>query len=74
MYPVKTDGENIFISMKGVQSGGSAEIVFSGKANPGVTAADVNVEEVTSWLRLCLFYLMNAIWNQMSLTTTKVEG
>ncbi|XP_073099339.1 uncharacterized protein [Elaeis guineensis] len=45
VYPVKTDGENIFISMKGVQSGGSAEIVFSGKANPGVTAADVNVEE-----------------------------
>ncbi|EHA8587046.1 hypothetical protein COCNU_scaffold001336G000090 [Cocos nucifera] len=46
VYPVKTDAENIFISMKGVQSEGSAEIVFSGKANPGVTASDVNVEEV----------------------------
>lgn len=47
VYPVKTDGENIYISMKGgVQSGGSAEIVFSGRANPGVTASDVNVEEV----------------------------
>ncbi|XP_038989517.1 uncharacterized protein LOC103704768 [Phoenix dactylifera] len=46
VYPAKTDGENIYISMKGVQAGGSAEIVFSGKANPGLTASDVNVEEV----------------------------
>ncbi|OIT29897.1 PREDICTED: uncharacterized protein LOC109210743 [Nicotiana attenuata] len=47
VYPVKTDNENIYISMRG---GGkvdlSAEIVFSGKAQPGVTASDVNVDEV----------------------------
>ncbi|XP_030501976.2 uncharacterized protein LOC115717164 [Cannabis sativa] len=49
IYPLKTDEENIYISI----SGGivkpdevSAEIVFSGKAQPGVTASDVNVEEV----------------------------
>lgn len=29
-----------------VSSDASAEIVFSGKAQPGVTATDVNVEEV----------------------------
>ena len=28
-------------------SDASAEIVFSGKAQPGVTATDVNVDEVT---------------------------
>lgn len=44
VYPVKTDGENIYISI--VSSGGSAEIIFSGKAQPGVTASDVNIEEV----------------------------
>ncbi|XP_043721633.1 uncharacterized protein LOC122669061 [Telopea speciosissima] len=46
IYPVKTDGENIYISMEGGASAASAEIVFSGKAQPGVTASDVNVEEV----------------------------
>ncbi|KAG0463382.1 hypothetical protein HPP92_019451 [Vanilla planifolia] len=47
VYPVKRGGDNIYISMKGgVTSGGSAEIVFSGRAQPGVTASDVNVEEV----------------------------
>lgn len=46
MYPVKLDGENIYISMRG-GSGGSAEIVFSGRAQPGMTASDVNVEEVS---------------------------
>ncbi|KAI3464288.1 hypothetical protein Pfo_020951 [Paulownia fortunei] len=47
VYPVKTDGENIYISMRGsVQSDASTEIVFSGKAQPGVTATDVNVDEV----------------------------
>lgn len=50
VYPVKTDEENIYISVKGLQSDGSAEIVFSGKAQPGVTAADVNVDEVTAYL------------------------
>ncbi|KAL2347289.1 hypothetical protein Fmac_001289 [Flemingia macrophylla] len=47
IYPVKTDEQNIYISMRGgVKSDASAEIVFSGKAQPGVTASDVNVDEV----------------------------
>ncbi|KAL3735780.1 hypothetical protein ACJRO7_024843 [Eucalyptus globulus] len=47
VYPVKTNEENIFINMKGnVKSDASAEIVFSGKAQPGITASDVNVDEV----------------------------
>lgn len=46
IYPVKTDGENIYISMAGVSSDASAEIVFSGKAQPGITATNVYVEEV----------------------------
>lgn len=47
VYPVKIDGENIYISMgEGITSGGSAEIVFSGRSQPGVTASDVNIEEV----------------------------
>lgn len=47
IYPVKTDAENIYISMGGdIGTGVSAEIVFSGKAQPGVTASDVNVDEV----------------------------
>ncbi|CAO2152489.1 unnamed protein product [Urochloa humidicola] len=45
-YRVKTDNENIYISISGTDSAGSAEIIFSGKAQPGVTASDVNVEEV----------------------------
>jgi len=43
---VKTDDENIYISISGADSTGSAEIIFSGKAQPGVTASDVNVDEV----------------------------
>lgn len=46
VYPVKVEGENIYISLKGGASDASAEIVFSGKAQPGVTATDVNVDEV----------------------------
>ncbi|KAL8459738.1 hypothetical protein ACS0TY_036173 [Phlomoides rotata] len=47
VYPVKTDGENIYISMGGgTQSSVATEIVFSGKAQPGMTATDVNVDEV----------------------------
>ncbi|KAF3648462.1 hypothetical protein BC332_10916 [Capsicum chinense] len=46
VYPVKTDNENIYISMRGGKVDASAEIVFSGKAQPGVTATDVNVDEV----------------------------
>ncbi|KAF7836500.1 Rieske (2Fe-2S) domain-containing protein [Senna tora] len=46
VYPVKTDEENIYISMRGAKSDASAEIVFSGRAQPGVTATDVNVDEV----------------------------
>lgn len=47
VYPVKTDDQNIYISMGGSSyKDASAEIVFSGKAQPGITASDVNVEEV----------------------------
>lgn len=48
IFPVKTDDENIFINLRGagVSPNASTEIVFSGKAQPGVTATDVNVEEV----------------------------
>lgn len=49
VYPVKTDEDNIYINMRGgVKSDASAEIVFSGKAQPGMTASDVNVDEVTA--------------------------
>lgn len=51
VYPVKTDDENIYISMRGsVPSDASTEIVFSGKAQPGLTASDVNVDEVITSL------------------------
>ncbi|KAF5727071.1 hypothetical protein HS088_TW22G00758 [Tripterygium wilfordii] len=47
IYPIKTDEQNIYISMGGGEkSDALAEIVFSGKAQPGMTASDVNVEEV----------------------------
>ncbi|XP_059631004.1 uncharacterized protein LOC132273915 [Cornus florida] len=46
VYPVKTDDENIFISISGGVKTVAAEIVFSGKAQPGITASDVNVDEV----------------------------
>ncbi|GLT93866.1 hypothetical protein SLE2022_116360 [Rubroshorea leprosula] len=47
IYPVKTDEENIYISLSSsVKSDAAAEIVFSGKAQPGVTASDINIEEV----------------------------
>jgi hypothetical protein len=46
VYRVKTDDENIYINITRADSVGSAEIVFSGKAQPGVTASDVNVQEV----------------------------
>jgi nitrite reductase/ring-hydroxylating ferredoxin subunit len=47
VYPVKTDEENIYINMRGsTRTDAAAEIVFSGKAQPGVTATDVNVDEV----------------------------
>ncbi|XP_019423614.1 PREDICTED: uncharacterized protein LOC109332915 [Lupinus angustifolius] len=47
VFPVKTDEQNIYISVQGgVTSDASAEIVFSGKAQPGVTASNVNVDEV----------------------------
>uniref|UniRef100_A0A7N0UQV9 Rieske domain-containing protein n=1 Tax=Kalanchoe fedtschenkoi TaxID=63787 RepID=A0A7N0UQV9_KALFE len=48
VYPAKTDDQNIYISIRvpDNSSEASAEIVFSGKAQPGFTASDVNVEEV----------------------------
>lgn len=48
-YRVKIDEENIYISISGADSVGSAEIIFSGKAQPGVTASDVNVQEVSTF-------------------------
>ncbi|KAL6327494.1 hypothetical protein AAG906_021569 [Vitis piasezkii] len=54
IYPVKTDDKNIYIRMSGgVSSDASAEIVFSGKAQPGLTATDVNVEEVIFPFEVC---------------------
>ncbi|CAI0396770.1 unnamed protein product [Linum tenue] len=47
VYPLKTDEQNIYIGMSGgAPSDVSAEIVFSGTAQPGFTSSDVNVEEV----------------------------
>ncbi|XP_047327311.1 uncharacterized protein LOC124930979 [Impatiens glandulifera] len=48
VYPVKIDEQNIYIGVGGSRAAqvSSAEIVFSGKAQPGFTATDVNVEEV----------------------------
>lgn len=47
VFPVKTDEENIYISINsGINPDASAEIVFSGRAQPGFTSADVNVDEV----------------------------
>ncbi|CAB4293195.1 unnamed protein product [Prunus armeniaca] len=48
VYPVKTDDQNIYISLgtASLESDAAAEIVFSGKAQPGFTATDVNVDEV----------------------------
>ncbi|KAL8232207.1 hypothetical protein R6Q57_001985 [Mikania cordata] len=47
VYPVKIDGENICISIGGsAPTDASAEIVFSGMSRPGITATDVNVDEV----------------------------
>ncbi|KAM0974093.1 hypothetical protein FF1_017343 [Malus domestica] len=48
VYPVKTDEENIYISLGPASddAAAAAEIVFSGKAQPGFTATDVNVDEV----------------------------
>lgn len=47
VFPVKLDSENIFISMgEASKVEAETEIVFSGKANPGMTASDVNVDEV----------------------------
>ncbi|XP_058778359.1 uncharacterized protein LOC131652515 [Vicia villosa] len=47
VYPVKTDEKNIYISISGgFKSDAATEIVFSGKAQPGITASDVNVDEV----------------------------
>ncbi|CAL1409880.1 unnamed protein product [Linum trigynum] len=47
VYPLKTDEQNIYLGMSGgAPSDASAEIVFSGTAQPGFTSSDVNVEEV----------------------------
>ena len=66
-YRVKTDDENIYISISGADSTGSAEIIFSGKAQPGVTASDVNVDEVFVFFSVQLITLtLGAIFRQIS--------
>lgn len=58
MYPVKLDDQNIYISMGGTSNAdASAEILFSGKAQPGTTASDVNVEEVHFVLLLHVYVI-----------------
>lgn len=56
VYPVKTDDQNIYISLgtASLESDAAAEIVFSGKAQPGFTATDVNVDEVFFFFFSCL--------------------
>eukprot|EP01018_Ginkgo_biloba_P010291 Gb_17341 [translate_table: standard] len=47
VYPVKVESDYIYISMRrAAGTAESAEIVFSGKTQAGVTASDVNVDEV----------------------------
>ena len=63
---MKTDDENIYISISGADSTGSAEIIFSGKAQPGVTASDVNVDEVFVFFSVQLITLtLRAILRQI---------
>jgi len=61
-YRVKTDEENIYISISGSDSVGSAEIIFSGKAQPGVTASDVNVEEVSDFSSYSASHLLTFLF------------
>ncbi|CAM6105292.1 unnamed protein product [Calypogeia fissa] len=46
IYPVKTDGEYVYINTKKGKTGQSAEIVFGGQTQAGKTATDVSVDEV----------------------------
>ncbi|MFS8014351.1 hypothetical protein Hanom_Chr15g01343531 [Helianthus anomalus] len=46
VYPVKIDGENIYISLGGSTPSDASAIVFSGMPRPGMTATNVNVDEV----------------------------
>ncbi|GLJ31058.1 hypothetical protein SUGI_0621590 [Cryptomeria japonica] len=47
IYPTKVESDYIYINMGPTNDGAeSAEIVFSGKTQAGLTATDVNVEEV----------------------------
>lgn len=49
VFPVKIEDDNIYISIGGsAPSDASAEIIFSGMSKPGITASDVNVDEVIS--------------------------
>lgn len=70
VYSVKTDDENIYIGLGGGgrSEGISAEIVFSGQAQPGLTATDVNVEEVraASYIgalhTITHLFIFNCLW------------
>eukprot|EP00252_Welwitschia_mirabilis_P017070 TRINITY_DN37947_c0_g1_i1.p1 TRINITY_DN37947_c0_g1~~TRINITY_DN37947_c0_g1_i1.p1 ORF type:complete len:303 (+),score=57.44 TRINITY_DN37947_c0_g1_i1:142-1050(+) len=46
VYPTKVDSEYVYIDMRREVDEDSAEIVFSGQTQAGVTASDVNVDEV----------------------------
>ncbi|CAH2052176.1 unnamed protein product [Thlaspi arvense] len=47
LEPEKSENENIYISIRDNRKiDAAAEIIFSGKAQPGVTATNVNVDEV----------------------------
>ncbi|CAH2052399.1 unnamed protein product [Thlaspi arvense] len=47
LEPEKSENENIYISIRdNRKTDAAAEIIFSGKAQPGVTATNVNVDEV----------------------------
>jgi nitrite reductase/ring-hydroxylating ferredoxin subunit len=46
VYPVKTDGEYVYINTRRGQTGETAEIVFGGAIQAGKTADDVSVDEV----------------------------
>lgn len=52
-YPVKIEGDSIYINVKGRKTGESAEIVFGGITQAGKTATNVDVDEV--WTGPSLF-------------------
>lgn len=70
VYPSKTDEKNIYISLEpgSVNADAAAEIVFSGKAQPGVTVSDVNVDEVTQQTSIVYFLRLIRLPNMLMST------